>query len=376
MAQYERVLVTGGAGFVGSHTVDLLLERGYEVRVLDNLDPQVHGEVESPQYLDLDKVEFVKGDMVDRDTVWSVVSDVDAIIHLASRVGVGQSMYQIEQYVTANTKGTANLLDILVTEKHNVRKLVVASSMSIYGEGRYSCDRCGLVSPRLRGDKQLDEKIWELICPHCGSVLKPEQTDEEKPLQPTSIYAMTKRHQAEMSLLIGRTYGIPTTALRYFNIYGPRQALSNPYTGVIAVFAARTQNNNPPLIFEDGNQTRDFIHVKDVARANLLAMEKSGGDYQALNVGTGKATSIREIALKVIELCEKELTPLITGRYRSGDIRHCFASIERISSLEFKPEYSLDKGLRETLTWVRAQKTSTDRSDEAVKELEEHGLLK
>ena len=376
MTRYARVLVTGGAGFVGSHTVDLLLERGYEVRVLDNLDPQVHGEVESPQYLDLDRVEFVKGDMVDRDTVWSVVSDVDAIIHLASRVGVGQSMYQIEQYVTANTKGTANLLDVLVTEKHNVRKLVVASSMSIYGEGRYSCNRCGLVSPKLRGDKQLDEKIWEMICPYCGSVLKSEQTDEEKPLQPTSIYAMTKRHQEEMSLLTGRTYGIPTTALRYFNIYGPRQALSNPYTGVIAVFAARTQNNNPPLIFEDGNQTRDFIHVKDVAQANLLAMEKSGGDYQSLNVGTGKATSIIEIALKVIELCEKELTPLIIGRYRSGDIRHCYASIERISSLEFKPEYSLDKGLMETLTWVRAQEASADRSDEAVKELEEHGLLK
>jgi dTDP-L-rhamnose 4-epimerase len=257
-----------------------------------------------------------------------------------------------------------------------VRKLVLASSMSIYGEGRYSCDRCGLVSPQLRGDKQLDKKIWELICPNCGSILKPERTDEEKPLQPTSIYAMTKRHQEEMSLLIGKTYGIPTVALRYFNIYGPRQALSNPYTGVIAVFAARTQNNNPPLIFEDGNQTRDFIHVKDIAQANLLTMEKSGGDYKALNVGTGKATSIKEIALKVIELCEKELTPLITGRYRSGDIRHCYANIERISSLEFKPKYSLNEGLRDTLSWVRAQETSTDRSDEAVKELEEHGLLK
>ncbi len=369
-------MVTGGAGFVGSHTVDMLLEKGYEVRVLDNLDPQVHGERDTPEFLDLSRVEFVKGDMVDRDTVRGVVADVDAIIHLASRVGVGQSMYQVERYVAANTQGTANLLDVLTTEEHDVKKMVVASSMSIYGEGRYSCDNCGLLSPKLRDDKQLDEKAWELLCPRCGVPLKPEPTDEAKPLQPTSIYAMTKHHQEEMALLIGKTYGIPTTSLRYFNIYGPRQALSNPYTGVIAVFAARTQNNNPPIIFEDGNQTRDFIFVKDIARANLLAMEKDEGIYQALNVGTGRATSIKEIAFNVIELCKKELTPLITGRYRSGDIRHCYASVEKISSIGFEPEYSLSEGLRETLGWVRGQEVSKDRSDEAVKELEEHGLLK
>ena len=376
MTRYGKVLVTGGAGFVGSHTVDLLLERGYDVRVLDNLDPQVHGETDTPEFLDLSRVEFVKGDMVDRDMVRGVVADVDAIIHLASRVGVGQSMYQVERYVAANTKGTANLLDVLVTEGHDVKKMVVASSMSMYGEGRYSCDNCGLMSPELRGNKQLDEKNWELLCPSCGATLKSEPTDEEKPLQPTSIYAMTKHHQEEMALLVGKTYGIPTTSLRYFNIYGPRQALSNPYTGVIAVFSARTRNNNPPIIFEDGNQTRDFIYVKDIAQANLLAMEKDEGVYQALNVGTGRATSIKEIALNVIELCEKELDPLVTGRYRSGDIRHCYANIEKISSLGFNPKYSLTEGLRETLDWVKAQEVSEDRSDEAVKELEEHGLLK
>ena len=376
MRRYGRVLVTGGAGFVGSHTVDLLLERGYDVRVLDSLDPQVHGEVERPEFLDLSRVEFVRGDMADRDTVRRVVADVDAIIHLAARVGVGQSMYQVEKYVTANTKGTANLLDVLVTEEHDVRKLVVASSMSIYGEGKYSCENCGPVSPGLRSDRQLDKKVWETQCPHCGSALKPEPTDEEKPLQPTSIYAMTKRHQEEMSLLTGRTYGIPTTALRYFNIYGPRQALSNPYTGVIAVFAARTLNENPPLIFEDGKQSRDFIYVKDVAQANLIAMEENRATYQPLNVGTGSATSIGEIAFRVIELCEKGFSPLITGRYRSGDIRHCYASIERISSLGFKPEYSLNQGLKETMGWVRSQGSPMDGSDEAVKELEEHGLLK
>ncbi len=376
MGRYGRILVTGGAGFVGSHTVDLLLERGYDVRVLDSLDPQVHGGVESPVFLDLSRVEFVKGDIADRETVRRVVADVDAIIHLAARVGVGQSMYQVEKYVTANTRGTANLLDVLITEEHNVRKLVVASSMSIYGEGRYSCDNCGLISPELRSNKQLDKKAWELLCPHCGSVLRPEPTDEEKPLQPTSIYAMTKRHQEEMALLTGKTYGIPTTALRYFNIYGPRQALSNPYTGVLAVFAARTLNENPPLIFEDGKQSRDFIYVKDVAKANLVAMEKSEGTYQPLNVGTGRATSIGEIALRVIELCRKGLKPLITGRYRSGDIRHCYADIERISSLGFEPGYSLSQGLKETMDWVRSQGSPRDGSDQAVKELEEHGLLK
>ncbi len=376
MRQFRRILVTGGAGFVGSHTVDLLLEKGYEVSVLDNLDPQVHGKRDKPEFLDLDRIEFVKGDILDRDTVLSLVGDVDAIIHLASRVGVGQSMYQVEQYVSANTMGTANLLDVLVTEEHQVRKLVVASSMSIYGEGRYSCKECGLVSPQIRSDQQLDSRIWELLCPQCGSVLGPQPTDEAKPLQPTSVYAMTKRHQEEMALLVGKTYGIPTTALRYFNIYGPRQALSNPYTGVIAVFSSRTQNDNPPLVFEDGNQTRDFIYVKDVARANLLAMEKSGATNQVLNVGTGRATSIKEIALRVIELYEKDLKPLVTGRYRSGDVRHCYADIGKISALGFRPEYSLSQGLRETMDWVQAQGISKDRSDEAVKELEDHGLLK
>jgi len=376
MRRYDRVLVTGGAGFVGSHTVDLLLERGYEVRVLDNLDPQVHGEADRPEFLDLDRVEFVKGDMVDRETVRRVLADVDAIIHLASRVGVGQSMYQVGRYVAANTQGTANLLDVLVTEEHDVKRLVLASSMSIYGEGRYSCENCGAVSPRLRSEKQLDERLWELLCPSCGSTLRPEPTDEEKPLQPTSIYAMTKRHQEEMTLLVGETYGIPTTALRYFNIYGPRQALSNPYTGVIALFAARTRNNKPPIIFEDGNQTRDFIYVEDVARANLLAMEKAEAAYKTLNVGTGRATSIMEIALMVIELCEKEVTPLITGRYRSGDVRHCYAEIRRISSLGFKPQYSLSEGLKRTLDWAQSKEIPKERSDEAVKELEEHGLLR
>jgi len=376
MGRYGRVLVTGGAGFVGSHTVDLLLEEGYEVTVLDNLEPQVHGEVERPEFLDLDRVDFVKGDMVNRDTVWSLVSEVDAVIHLASQVGVGQSMYQVERYVDANTKGTANLLDVLVSEEHEVEKLVVASSMSIYGEGRYSCPDCGLVSPGLRSDEQLDGREWELFCPDCGSVLVPEATDEDKPLNPTSIYAMTKRHQEEMALLVGRTYGIPTTALRYFNIYGPRQALSNPYTGVIAVFSGRVQNGRPPLIFEDGDQTRDFVFVKDIARANLLAMERDRGDYEALNVGTGIPTSIKEIALRIIELCDQDLQPEVTGRYRSGDIRHCYADIRKISSLGFEPKYSLKEGLEETLDWVRVQEVSRDRSDDAVRELEEHGLLR
>ncbi|MEM3829246.1 MAG: NAD-dependent epimerase/dehydratase family protein, partial [Conexivisphaerales archaeon] len=281
----EKVLVTGGAGFIGSHVVDLLIEKDYEVKILDNLEPQVHGiEGKLPSYLN-ENVTLITGDTRNREDLVKSLEDVDAVIHLAAAVGVGQSMYQISKYVSYNTLGTANLLDVVVNERNNVKKIIVASSMSIYGEGKYYCERCGYVYPKLRDEEQLNKKEWEPKCPICKHEITPVPTDEDKPLNPTSIYAQTKRHQEEMVLLIGRTYGIPSVALRFFNVYGPRQSLRNPYTGVAAIFLSRLLNNKPPYVFEDGNQTRDFVHVKDIAQAVVLALEKSSANYLPLNVG-------------------------------------------------------------------------------------------
>lgn len=370
-----RILVTGGAGFIGSHTVDALIKRGYAVRVLDNLDPQVHGETrEPPEYLNK-KVEFQYGDLRNRKEVEKAVKDVDAVIHFAAAVGVGQSMYQIQKYASANTLGTANLLDILVNEDNDVKKLVLASSMSIYGEGKYLCEKCGPVYPGLRSEEQLKKCDWEQKCPSCGGTVKPIPVDEEKPPQPLSVYAQTKRHQEEMCLLIGKTYGIPTVALRYFNVYGPRQALNNPYTGCIAIFTARLLNNKPHLIFEDGRQTRDFIYVKDVTRANILTLETRATDYQALNVGAGKPISIIKVAEKLAKLTKKNLKPQITNKYRVGDIRHAYADITKIKQVGFKIKYTFEQGLRETLNWVYTQPLPKDLSELALQELKAHNLI-
>ncbi len=287
MGTKKQILITGGAGFVGSHTVDTLLEQGHAVRVYDNLSEQVHGDG-VPDYLSRD-AEFIHGDVRDRDRLAKAVAGMDVIYHLAAAVGVGQSMYQIADYMASNTQGTANLLQAILDTGSRPEKMVVASSMSIYGEGQYECELCGEVAPRPRDIEQLKRKQWEALCPHCGSPLSPVATDESKPLQSTSIYALSKKDQEEMLLLFGRTYDIPVVALRYFNIYGTRQALSNPYTGVAAIFASRLMNGNAPIIFEDGEQMRDFVSVHDIVQANLLAIESSGGRWAGAECRLGKS---------------------------------------------------------------------------------------
>jgi len=374
----ENVLVTGGAGFIGSHTADLLIEHGYRVTILDNIEPQVHGiERKLPDYINKNAV-LIYGNVLDRELLNKTIQDVDAIVHLAAMVGIGQSMYQIERYIDVNTRGTANLLDILINVENNVKKLVVASSMSIYGEGKYHCEKCSSnVYPGLRGEDQLEKKQWNHFCPSCGYPLTPLQTDEEKPLFSTSIYAMTKRHQEEMCLLTGKTYSIPTVALRYFNVYGSRQALSNPYTGCAAIFTSRILNNKPPYIFEDGNQTRDFLHVKDIAQANLNALEHNNADYQAINIGTGKPLSIKNLAETLTKLYNQpNLQPHISNEYRKGDIRHCYADIRRARKLlNFKPTITLQNGLAELAGWAKTHGWgATDLFEKALKELKEKHL--
>jgi dTDP-L-rhamnose 4-epimerase len=375
----ETILVTGGAGFIGSHLVDALVERGYAVRVFDNLEPQVHGELREsgswPEYIN-SGAEYVLGDVRDRDALEAAMSGVDVVFHEAAMVGVGQSMYQIERYVDVNARGTAVLLDIVANDssiRDRLRRLVVASSMSIYGEGSFECEEHGIVFPKLRTEEQLARHDWELHCTQCDRHVKPLPTDEDKPLIPTSTYAISKKDQEEMCLVVGRAYNIPTVALRYFNTYGPRQALSNPYTGVAAIFASRFLNNNSPVIFEDGKQSRDFVHVSDIVQANLLAMTSEEMNYQAFNVGTGRPVTILEVAETQKELLNSVSTLDITRDYRAGDIRHCFSDVGRISMHGYSPVYSFSDGMADLVSWQREQEP-IDQFEDAARELSSRGL--
>ncbi len=371
----KRVLVTGGAGFIGSHLVDGLIREGHEVTVLDALLLQVHPKRRAPEYLNA-KAQFIKGDIGGRDRLLELIQEHEIIFHEAAIVGVGQSMYQIEKYVRENTYNTAILLDLLVNKEHDIQKLIIAGSMSSYGEGKYECPDCGVVYPSIRPIDQLKEKKWEVHCPCCNKPLQPLPTDEEKPLDSTSIYAITKKDQEEMCLLVGKTYGIPTVVLRYFNVYGTRQALSNPYTGVCAIFSCRIRNNNSPMIFEDGNQTRDFVHVKDIVQANLLALEKSRTNYEVYNVGTGAPISVNEVARILIDYYGKNVKPEITNKFRKGDIRHCFADISKIKKLGYKPSVKFEEGVGEFIEWVNIQPSREvlDNFENAKKELESRRL--
>jgi dTDP-L-rhamnose 4-epimerase len=370
-----QILVTGGAGFIGSHLVDALLERGHRVRVLDNLSPQVHGRRPSvPAYLN-PRAEFVKGDVRSRPNLRVALDGVDTVFHEAAAVGVGQSMYEIRRYVDVNTYGGAVLLDVLANEKHSVRKLIVASSMSIYGEGGYDCPGCGRVYPSLRPETQLAARDWEMRCPRCSRPVEARPTDEEKPLAPTSIYAVTKRDHEEMFLSVGRAYRLPTVALRYFNVYGSRQALSNPYTGVAAIFSSRLLNGRAPLVFEDGEQTRDFTHVQDIVQANLLAMESSAGDYEVFNVGTGVPTSVRRVAELLAQHLGMDLPPEIAQQFRAGDIRHCYADISKIRRvLGYEPSVPFEEGVGALVEWARDQRPE-DGVERARQELAAKSLI-
>ncbi len=371
----KKVLVTGGAGFIGSHLVDELVEKGHDVRILDSLVEQVHqGKV--PEHINKE-AEFVKADVCDREAVSKALEDVEVVYHKAAEVGVGQSMYEIVRYVKANDLGTAVLLEEMIKRAGQFRKLVVASSMSIYGEGAYFCKDCDeKVFPELRSDDQLAKHDWEVKCPNCASETVPIGTPEEKSLFPTSVYAVSKQDQEQYCLSVGRAYKIPTVALRYFNVYGTRQALSNPYTGVCAIFSSRLMNDESPMIFEDGEQTRDFVHVSDIVQANILALEEEKADYQAVNVGTGRAISVGEVSRMLGKGLQKDIEPTIVGKYREGDIRHCVADISRANELlGFQPTVELEHGLSELLNWVGNQ-SPVDKVEAATAELASHNLVK
>lgn len=367
----RRVLITGGAGFVGSHLADELLAHGYAVRVLDSLSPQVHGDGGGrPGYLAAD-VELQVGDACDPEAVRNALQGVDAVFHLAAAVGVGQSMYQIAHYTRSNNLGTAVLLEALAEQP--VDRLVVASSMSLYGEGAYRTADGQIVYPPERTPDRLRAGQWEPALD--GRPLEPVATGEDKVPEPASVYALSKLDQERLCLIVGQAYGIPTTALRFFNIYGTRQALSNPYTGVMAIFASRLLNGRPPMIYEDGLQRRDFVHVRDVARACRLALESPSSSGHAINIGSGRSITIAELASQVATAMGiTGMLPQVTGKYRVGDIRHCFADISLAGELlGYRPQVALEDGLVELVDWL-GQQQAVDAVDAAHAELERRGL--
>lgn len=373
MSQSKRILITGGAGFIGSHLADQLLAVGYEVRVLDNLCPQVHGENASrPSYL-ADEVELIVGDVRDAGTVRKALQGIDAVYHFAAAVGVGQSMYEVEHYTSVNNLGTAVLLEALI--EHPVEKLVVASSMSIYGEGSYLTPAGSPASARQRTREQLQAGDWSVFSAD-GQKLSPIATSESKQPDAWSVYALSKFDQERLCLILGDAYKIPTVALRFFNAYGPRQALSNPYTGVLAIFASRYLSGRPPVVFEDGYQQRDFVSVHDIARACWLALEVPEAAGQVFNIGSGQPVTILDVADSIARVMGRtDLPPEVSGRYRAGDIRHCFADISLATQvLGYEPQITFGEGLAELAEWLEGQEV-VDRTAEAQAQLAERGLV-
>ena len=376
-----KVLVTGGAGFIGSHLVDLLVAHGHETIVLDGLDPQVHGKgAKEPrliaEHVTAGTARFVHGDVADRAVTARALDGAEAVVHLAAAVGVGQSMYEPFYYVQNNDTATGVLLDLVVKDRARIRKLVVASSMSLYGEGAYRCSSCGGTEGKERDDAQLAAGQWEVLCRVCAQPLVPRGTPETKTADIASVYAATKQHQEDLFVAIGRAYRIPTFALRLFNVFGPRQALGNPYTGVAAIFLTRLLNGNAPVVFEDGLQSRDFVDVRDVAQAITLALEYEGEGTHVLNVGTGRPQTVLRVAEVLARTLGKDLKPQLLRKYRAGDVRHCFADPARARAvLGFEAKRRFEDGVPELVAWCRAQRPA-DTVDASLGELRQRGLVR
>jgi dTDP-L-rhamnose 4-epimerase len=370
------ILVTGGAGYIGSHLVDALVAREYRVTVLDNLEPQVHRSGVWPTYANA-KAEYVKGDVRDRSVFEPLVLRSQAVVHFGAAVSVGQSMYQVDRYVDVNTRGTAVLLDILVNAAHHVEKVIVASSIGVYGEGAYECATHGVVAPTIRSEQQLTLRDWEQHCPYCSTHVRSIPTPEDKALYRDNIYSMTKYHQEEMVLLIGKTYGIPSVAPRFFNVYGPRQSLSNPYAGVAAIWLSRLLNGKQPIVFEDGGQLRDFVSIHDVVDCLVLMLEKPGADHLPVNIGSGETITILDIAKLLTRLLGVSIEAQVTQTGRKFDIRHNTADIARArQTLGYAPKISLEEGFSELIEWAKTTPdVAVDFFDKALQELQEKGLL-
>jgi len=377
----KHVLITGGAGFIGSNLALLLVNRGYVVTVLDTLSPQIHGpnpEIDSPLFRSIiGKVRFIKGSVTSRKDLLEALEGQEAIVHLAAETGTGQSMYEIDKYVAVNCGGTALLLDLLTNVPNKVKKLVVASSRAIYGEGKYVCPEHGIVYPTVRSEKDLKTGDFSCKCPVCQQIVDVVPTSEDSKIHPTSIYGITKQNQEQMVLMVCQNLGISGVALRYQNVYGPGQSLQNPYTGILSVFSTRIRNNKPIFLFEDGYESRDFVYIEDVVYATALCLEREEAKGCVFNVGNGVRTDVKAVAETLIRHYGIDVPVEITGTYRVGDISHNFADSTLIETvLGFKPGWSFDAGIKAFANWVLEQAIMVDRYDSSIEEMKQKGLYK
>ncbi|MDQ8801179.1 epimerase [Acinetobacter nosocomialis] len=376
----KNILITGGAGFIGSNLALKLISKGYNVTVLDNLSPQIHGDnpqESSPLFLSIkDKVNFILGTVTSKSDWELALKDQDAIIHLAAETGTGQSMYEVQKYVDVNINGTALMLDLLVNNSYPVKKVIVASSRSIYGEGKYISKELGVVYPTQRTADYMDQKDFEVKY-HGSSELKLVGTDEESKIHPSSVYGITKQNQEQMVLTVCSSMGIAGVAFRYQNVYGPGQSLKNPYTGILSIFSTQIKNGNKINIFEDGKESRDFVYIDDVVEATILGLEKEEANNQVFNVGTGIATSVLTVADQLVKNYNIDVPITISGNYRLGDIRHNYADLTKIKKyLGFEPKVSFEEGIKEFTQWVNTQEIQEDRYQQSINEMKEKGLYK
>ena len=376
-----RVLVTGGAGFIGSHIALKLLEKGYDVTVLDNLLAQIHGvnpELTSPLYCSVkDKTRFIKADVCDRVALKETISDADFVIHLAAETGTGQSMYEIKRYVDVNIGGTALLLDILTNTKHRVKRVVVAESRAIYGEGKYHCEVCGDVDPTERKDEDMAKGDFECHCPKCGGNVTLMATTEDCAIHPSSVYGIGKQVQGQLVHLICKNIGVESVSFRYQNVYGPGQSLTNPYTGILSIFSTRIKKHKEINIFEDGLESRDFVYIDDVVNATIAGMEVPDANRHVFNIGTGIATDVLTVAKTLCKHYGIEVPLKVSGNYRLGDIRHNFADISLAKKiLGFQPQWSFDRGIKQFTEWVNRQELQNDNYEASLDEMKQKGLFK
>ena len=375
--QYKNILITGGAGFIGSNLALKLIEKGYKVTVLDNLSPQIHTS-NSPLYDSIkDKVRFIKGTVLSYDDWKNALEEIDVVVHLAAETGTGQSMYEIEKYTDVNIKGTSIFLDILANEKHSVKKMIVASSRAIYGEGKYECSSCGIVYPNERKDEDMSKGDFTVKCPTCNANAKLLATDENSKIHPSSIYGITKQVQEQMFMVMGKTLNIPALAFRYQNVYGAGQSLSNPYTGILSIFSTRIKNGNDINIFEDGKESRDFVYIDDVVDATILGIEKDEANYEVFNVGLGLAIDVNKVASTLVKEYKSNSKISISGNYRLGVIKDNYADLTKIQTkLGFKPKVSFEEGIKRFTKWVNAQEVVEDQYEKSINEMKEKGLYK
>lgn len=377
----KNILVTGGAGFIGSNVALKLLKKGYNVTVLDNLSKQIHGEdpeKTSPLYLSVkDKVNFIKGSVTSREDWLKALEGQDAVIHLAAETGTGQSMYEIEKYVGTNIGGTALLLDILTNTKHHVKRVLVAESRAIYGEGKYHCPKCGDVYPKDRRDEDMAKGDFECKCPKCGGEVELVATTEDSAIHPSSVYGIAKQVQGQLVHLVCPTIGVESVSFRYQNVYGPGQSLSNPYTGILSIFSTRIKNGNGINIFEDGKETRDFVYIDDVVDATILGLEVPEANGHVFNVGTGIATDVLTVANTLCEKYGIQVPITVSGNYRLGDIRHNYADISLARNiLGFEPKWTFSDGIAQFCKWVDLQEVQEDRYEASIEEMKSKGLYK